>query len=149
MAMRYYLGTMDALTSIWRALDQLGGFPKATAMPSPPRPAVWYEGAIGWTGHLTIAPVEVVAPDGILYLVEGDPYLEPLLGQTTDVDGVPVTIPTAAELLYREQLPPEYQEWLDAQEPPPPEPPVSDELARTRAALLLVLQAMAALIPTP
>ena len=147
MAMRYYLGTMEALTKVWRALDQLGDFPKPTAMPSPPRPPVWYEGAIGWTGHLTIAPVEVEPGMGMLYLVEGDPYLEPLLGQSTDIDGETITVPTAAELLYREQLPPEYQAWLDAQEPPPPEPPVADELARTRAALLLVLQAMILLVP--
>ena len=112
--MRYFMGTMDHLQRVFRALDKLAGLP-LKVLPSPPAAEEWSEGAFGWTSHL-IGPAEEVA-DGS-GLMEAPENVDPYLGQSTEIDGEQVTIPSASDLLERSQLPPAYETYLYNKENP-------------------------------
>ena len=105
---RYLVGSADYLANVRAALDVLAGLPRRTAMPSPPASATYYDGAIGWVGHL-LAPPERVSDEVSLLRITSD--ADPYLGETATVDGQLVTVPD--EPLERHELSADVQAYLD------------------------------------
>lgn len=115
--MRYLYGPESEIRAIRAAVDALAGMPYYTeGFPSPPgNPDEYQPGAPGWMEHVLEEPL--IIGDGTALLRAPDDIL-PYVGQTIDVNGSPVTVPTEAQLMYRADLPPSVQAWLDQYENP-------------------------------
>jgi hypothetical protein len=115
--MRYVIGTLDAMQKIRAAVDKLAGYPfPIEELPIPPRAETYAPGAVGWMEHLLRDPEDIGNGDGLLYATD---EIMPYLGQSADVDGETITVPSNDQLMTQDALPQPYQDWLAEREAPP------------------------------
>lgn len=119
--MRYIHGILADVRAIRRAIDIAAGMPYYLEnFPSPPGnpdPEAYEPGAVGWMEHVLEPVFDMGNGQGLLRAPDD---VLPYVGQTVDVDGAPVTIPTEAQLLERTALPVDVQAWLYSYENPTP-----------------------------
>ena len=117
--MRYLTGSMTYLLRVRAGLAKLAGYPVRN-MPVPPASPTYYPGALGWSDQLIAEPIETsVAGQGVMDMPSD---VDPYLGETTDVDGVEVTVPTADQFKERNQLTAEEEQAVYNRENPPGPP---------------------------